>query len=172
MIKMIGSLLILISGSSIGWILANKYLQRIQELKELQLAFNILSSEIAYGRTLLPRALKLTGGTISYPLAGIFENAGSELKKSRTGNFAELWENIIKTYMSKSYLKSEDIDILLNWGCQVGSSDLENQINIINITIKRLQQNEKLAKEAAEKRVKPMRYAGVLLSLMVIILFL
>ena len=50
MVKFTGACLILISGSSIGWILASVYLNRERELKELQVAFNILNTEMSYGK--------------------------------------------------------------------------------------------------------------------------
>ena len=171
MIKLFGALLILISGSSIGWIFGSIYINRVRELKELQLSLNIMDTEISYGRTLLPEALKAAADVLSSPLSNIFTEAAGMLNKSKSSNFYEIWEKTIKNNYKKSYLTREDFEIVLNWGRQIGTSTLENQIKINKLTIKRLEQHEDIAREIAARRVKPVRYAGVLLSLMVIILF-
>lgn len=170
-IKLFGALLILSSGSSIGWIMANMYSSRVKELKELQLALSILETEISYGRTILPEALKQTAAILSQSLADLFYKTGEELKDSKKQSFDEIWLNRIEKYKSKSYLLKEDLEILKNWGHQLGCSDLENQINVNQLAIKRLEQHEKIASEIARKKVKVLRYAGVLISLMLIIIF-
>ncbi len=171
MVKLFGAFLILISGSSIGWICGSIYLNRVRELKELQLALNILDTEISYGRTLLPEALKTTLDVLSPSLAKIFCDAADELNRSKNHHFFELWEDIIEYNSKKTYLRREVFEILINWGRQIGASTLDNQIKINKLTIKRLEQNEQIATDIAIRRVKPVRYAGILISLMVIILF-
>src|SRR5690554_4658425 len=130
MIKILGAFLILLSGSSIGWILAGVYLNRVRELKELQLAYNILNTEISYGKTLLSDTLKISANVLTPPLANIFSQAGEELNNSREKTFGEIWENIIEEYGIKSFLNKEDLEILINWGRQIGISSLEDQIKI------------------------------------------
>lgn len=171
MVKLIGALLILVSGSSIGWIIGGLYLNRVKELKELQLAFNILNTEISYGRTLLADALKRTSEVLTPPLSNIFFSAAEELNNTRGKMFSELWKNILENYSKNFFLNKEDLEILINWGRQIGVSTLENQLNINKLTIKRLEIHEEMARDIASRRVKCVRYAGVLISLMVIILF-
>ncbi|MFP4661885.1 MAG: hypothetical protein ACLFPF_06840 [Halanaerobiales bacterium] len=171
MIKLFGALLILISGSSIGWIYGSIYLNRIRELEELQLAISILDTEISYGRTLLPGAIRTALDVLGPPLNCIFSDAADRLEKSREYNFNELWQEILEEYRNKCYLSDDDYEILANWGRQIGTSTLDDQNRINQLTIKRLEQNESIAREIARRKVKPVRYAGVLISLMVIILF-
>ncbi|MFW5981205.1 MAG: stage III sporulation protein SpoIIIAB [bacterium] len=170
-IKLIGATLILFSGTSIGWILSNIYINRIKELKELQLALSILETEISYGQTVLPEALKKTSKLINKSFEELFYDSAEKLKKSRQDSFAEIWEQQIKKYNRKCDLNQQDLEILINWGQQIGCSDLESQIKINQLALKRLEQQEEKAHEIARKKVKIVRYAGVLISLMVIILF-
>lgn len=171
MVKFLGASLILISGTSIGWILASVYLNRERELKELQIAFNIINTEISYGKNLLADVLQNTARVLRPPLSYIFNQAGEELDNSREKGFAELWQEIVEKYGKQSFLHQEDLEILITWGRQIGISSLEDQVKINQMTLKRLEQQEDLAGEIARQRVKPIRYAGVLLSLMIIILF-
>ncbi|MFW6287122.1 MAG: stage III sporulation protein SpoIIIAB [bacterium] len=170
-IKLFGAMLILVSGTSIGWIISNVYLNRVKELKDLQLALSILETEISYGQTILFEALKKTSALISQPLSSLFLLAAEKLKDSRKESFADIWEKELAQYKSNCDLLNEDLEILKNWGQQIGCSDLSNQIKINQLAIKRLEQQEKKAEEIAKKKVKISRYSGLLISLMVIILF-
>ncbi len=104
MVKFTGACLILISGSSIGWILASVYLNRERELKELQVAFNILNTEMSYGKNLLADVLENAAGVLKPPLSSIFSRAGEELKNSREKSFSELWEELVDRYGRQSFL--------------------------------------------------------------------
>lgn len=170
-IKLIGAFLILVSGSSIGWIIGSIYINRVRELEELQLALHIFDTEINYGQTILPQALRITSRMIKDPLSKLFLQTANELSSTRKKNFFELWQKGLHNLYHKSSLTRNDIKILINWGRQVGNTSLENQQKINKLTIQRLETQEKLARDLANQRVKPVRYAGVLLSLMVIILF-
>ncbi|NLJ83404.1 MAG: hypothetical protein GX336_00665 [Halanaerobiaceae bacterium] len=171
MVKLTGACLILISGTSIGWIIASIYLNRERELKELQLAFNILNTEMSYGKNLLADVLENAADALRTPLSSIFSRAVEELKNSRERGFAELWQELVEGYGKQSFLSREDLEILINWGKQIGTSSLADQVKLNQYTLKRLEQQEEEAREIARQRVKPIRYAGVLLSLLLIILF-
>lgn len=170
-IKLFGAMLILVSGTSIGWIISNIYLNRVQELKELQLTLNILETEISYGQTILQEALKKTSSLINEPLSSLFIVAADKLKESRKESFADIWVKELEKYKDNCDLLNEDLEILSSWGQQIGCSDLSSQIKINQLAIKRLEQQEKKAEEIANKKVKISRYSGVLISLMVIIIF-
>ncbi|MFW6035249.1 MAG: hypothetical protein ACOCRZ_03230 [Halothermotrichaceae bacterium] len=170
-IKLTGALLILISGSSIGWIIGTSYLNRVRDLKELQTAINIFNTEISYGQTLLPEALEKAAAVINSNLGELLLQAAGSLKKSRGKTFADIWTKKINNYSCYATLDDEDIKILKNWGNQIGKSSLAEQRKINKLTAKRLEQQEDQAQKRASTRVKLVRYAGVLLSLLVIILF-
>lgn len=171
MIKIIGALLILLSGSSIGWIISGIYLNRVRELRELQLAFNVINTEISYEKTILSGALIKAAESLSSSLRDIFLEAARSLTLRIGKGFQEIWEETIEKYKEELSLNMEDLVILKNWGLQIGVSALENQINLNKLIIKRLELQEKGALELASKRVKIARYTGVLISLMLIILF-
>ena len=171
MVKTIGALLILLSGSSIGWIISNIYLDRVRELRELQLAINIINTEITYGKTILSRALIRAAENLSSSMRLIFLESGRALTAGTGKTFHELWAETIEKYREGLNLNKEDLVILMNWRLQIAVSALENQSALNKLVIKRLELQEKEALEFASKRVKTARYAGVLLSLMIIILF-
>lgn len=170
-IKLIGASMILVSGSSVGWLIGSTYLNRIRELKDLQVAINVFDTEISYGQVLLPEALKTASKILSGPNSRLFYEAAKELESSGGQTFAEIWSSKTAEYYQWNNLLKEDMEILLNWGRQIGTSTLPEQIKINQKTLQRLEQHEQFAREIADKRVKLVRYAGILVSLLVIILF-
>ena len=170
-VKILGAVLILISGSSVGWLLGSSYINRVREIKELQLAINIIDSEINYGQVLLPDALRTASNILRGSTAILFLEASIELENSGGEVFAEIWSQKLKKYYHRNNLLSEDINILSNWGQQLGVSSLREQENINKKILRHLEQQEESAREISRRRVKLVRYAGVLLSLLVIILF-
>lgn len=169
-VKIIGALLVLMSGSYTGWILGTQYLKRIRELKELQVALNIFDTEITYGQTILSEALRVSSSALQGPLSRLFEETAEILRKKGGQTFIEIWQYQLKKNYRRNNLVREDMLILKEWGQQVGNSSLANQNKFNSLTIKRLEQAEKRAEKLAEKRVKLMRYAGFLVSLLIIIL--
>ncbi len=170
-LKLFGAILILISGSSIGWIIAAQYKNRIRDLQELQLAFNLFNTEISYTRTLLPIALQKTAVGTEYPVSILFNSSADKLNKEKEKSFFEIWKRVLTENKGINYLLEEDLKILEEWGQQIGCSGLEEQKKINKLTLKRLEQAEKKAQEIADKKVKLSRYSGILISLMIIILF-
>ncbi len=171
-LKLFGSLLILISGSTAGWIIAEHYLKRIKQIQQLKLALNIYITEISYSSTVLPEVLKTISQKLDYPLSLLFNNAGCELNQKKGVIFSDIWYKHLQENYKINALYKQDINILKEWGQHIGNSSLEGQQKINKLTLKRLDYAEKQARELAGKRVKLTRYTGVLISILIIILFL
>lgn len=169
--KFLGAVLILISGSMIGWVMASTYGKRVKNLKNLQTGINMFNAEIEYTRTALPRALSKTAKKCRPPVADFFAEAGKQLQEDRERLFFPVWRSILKNKGADSCLKSEEIQVLLEWSRQISGTTLKicNQAN--KITVERLKEIEERARIEAGKKVKLLRYGGVLISLLIIILF-
>ena len=170
-IKVFGAVLILISGSAIGWIIASQYIKRVNQLKQLQSGINLFNAEIGYTQTLLPKALQEIADNLDYPISKLFYETAHKLSEKKGKTFTEIWEERLESNFKINSLLKSDIKILREWGQQIGDSGLEEQKNINELTLKKLEEMQKRAQRKAQKRVKLTRYAGVLLSLLVIILF-
>ncbi len=171
-IKLAGAFLIIISGTASGWIISLQYLKRIEHLQQLQLALNLFETEISYSQPMLVEVLFAISKKIRPPLADLFENTALSLLDNRDCVFAEIWENELKKNSSYNCLNCDDLQLLKEWGSQLGSSSLEGQKKINALTLKKLAQAEKEAREDARKKVKISRYGGLLLSLLIVILMI
>ncbi|MFW6238496.1 MAG: hypothetical protein ACOCZM_02405 [Bacillota bacterium] len=170
-LKLLGAVLVLISGSATGWLLAAKYQARVRSLRRLQTAVNMLDSEIRYSQTLLSRALLKTAAKAGKPAGELFQKAGKKLEEKRERIFSQVWTGIIEDQAASYHLTREDQEILLEWGQQLGGTSLADSGKVNDIAIKRLQEAEARARSESEKKVKLLRYSGVLISLLMVILF-
>ncbi|MFW5998222.1 MAG: hypothetical protein ACOC1O_02345 [bacterium] len=169
--KIIGIILILSSGTLIGWYISLQYIKRIKQLNELQLAINFLDAEISFNQTLLKDALEKVATRINYPLSEIFNNSARELSLKKGISFNIIWDKEVNKNFEINSLREEDKQILLEWGHKLGTTGVEKQEKINKLISKKLELEQKNAREQADKRVKLSRYTGVLLSLLIIILF-
>ena len=170
-IKLIGAVLILSSGSLIGWVLALKYIKRVEEINQLQMGLNLLNAEISYTQTRLDEALRKAGEKLNYPISKLFTDTSHKLSSSPGTPFPKIWIKEVKINFQINSLTEKDNQILMEWGQKIGSYGIEEQKNINQLTLKKLEQAGKNAQTIVNKKVKLIRYAGVLISLMVIILF-
>src|SRR6056297_833165 len=170
-LKFSGAFLILISGSILGWIIAEQYTKRVQQLQELQMAIKVLDTEISYSSTFLPEALIHAGEKSTYPISFIFKETGKNMLNNRELIFSDIWIKILEENFYYNSLNNSDIKLLKNWGKQLGASHLKDQEKINKIILQQLKQNELIAREEAREKVKLFRYSGLLLSLLLIIVF-
>ena len=169
-LQLLGALLILLSGSFLGWIIALQYLERIKQLKELQSAIDLFNSEIRYTQPILHQALARTAKKLDKPISILFLEAAESLSQKKGHTFNDIWQQKLNNNFKNNYLLKQDKDILQEWGQQIGSSDLEGQRNINKLTLKKLEKLIEQAEVEAEKKVKLIRYSGFLISLTIIIL--
>ncbi|MFW5962323.1 MAG: hypothetical protein ACOCQR_01795 [bacterium] len=168
---LLGSILILGSGWIIGSIINNVFINRIQQLRDFRFILNLFNDEIAYSQTPLPTILKRVSKKANYPLSGIFKETYQRLEKNNGELFSDIWSAMLKEN-NELMLTEGDIEILIQWGEQIGSSPIEGQKKINNIAIKNLQEIEENIREETKTNVKLIRYASVLGSLAIVIYFL
>ncbi|MGM0409290.1 MAG: hypothetical protein ACQEQF_00905 [Bacillota bacterium] len=171
LIKDFGIILILFSGSIGGWILSNTYLKRVRDLKNIKIAINIIDNEIISKNKRLIDALEFASKNTNKGVKVIFLDLIDKYYKEPEKDFYELWLEVIKSNKKYHYFKEKDLLIINEWVAQIGRIPLEKQIKINNICIKELNKIIVEGKKEASKKVKIIRYFGVLLAFLIIIIF-
>ncbi len=165
-LKFTGVFIILLSGTGIGWAIADRYIYRVHYLQEFYQAINLINTEIIYNQTRLAEALKETAFNIEPPASKLFQHAADNLKNEKDRTFAVIWRELI----DKSNYHQHDKKILLDWGKKAGSTKLPEQEKNNKITMEKLITARENAEIIADKKVKLARYTGVLISFLIIIL--
>ena len=171
-VKIIASLMILISSSLLGYIYGMSYRKRLENLILMENCIKLLETEIIYGANPLPEALisvyKKGNAKISY----IFKVIAEELTIKKTGTVIECFQSVVNILKDKLSFEDEDIELFLNLGRVIGTSDRfdqEKNFKLILTQIKTLETEARLSKDKNEKLFKSL---GVLSGLTIVIILL
>ncbi len=171
-VKLILSIIIILSTGIIGYIMAHRYVQRLQELKSLFLSFQLLETEIMYSSNNLPRALEKVGKKSNSSIQNFFLDT-YEILKVRSGlSVEEAWLKAIESNISKTALNSEDKDMILDFGFNLGSTDRDNQIKNFQLVYLQLKKRQDNAEAMRFKNEKMCKSLGVLIGLALVIVFI
>lgn len=168
-LKTLGSIMVVVSSSAIGFIIASFYHERPIILRNLQVALSMLETEMNYGLKPLPSALKSVENKCENQLSRLFYITRKYLV-SKKYTVSEAWEMAVNEFYKDYNLSDSDIDILISFGKYLGSTSKEDQIRNIKLTLSNLKQQEIIAIKEREKNEKLWRYLGVLSGIMIFLL--
>ncbi len=165
-----GAALILFSATGLGFSVAKKYRKRVKELRQLQIAFQMLSSEISYTASPLPLAFSRVGQRTEEPVSQIFLNAAEELKEGEGKELGDIWKGGVNEAYPGTCLNHKDKQILLSASSFLGYSDQNHQEQQIKLIMHHLKQAEEEARDSLHSNERMWRYLGILGGLMLVIL--
>lgn len=155
-IKYIILILILITCSIIGMTISQKYKKRELELKEMKTALNMFKSKIKYTYETIPDTFMEISANFSCNISNIFKNASLKMKEDNAGN---AWNNAIdNTY---SYMNKEDRNVLKSLSKMLGKTDLEGQLQEIELTDNFLNYQIEKAEIERQKNEKLYKTLGI-----------
>ncbi|WP_010252590.1 stage III sporulation protein SpoIIIAB [Acetivibrio cellulolyticus] len=168
LLKLVGSLIVLVACSLLGYSHANTYAKRPGELKVLQSLLQIFENEISFLSNVLEDAFLKVHKCTDKSVGVFFEATVRNLNDGLCAS--EAWTKAIKENINKTNLNSEDENIIISFGNMLGSSDLEGQIKNIHLTVSQLKIQEQKAEELKVKNESMYKNLGVLGGLAIIIL--
>ena len=172
MLKLIGGMLVLVSSSMIGFLVAGSYQHRPKILRNLQTSISMLETEINYGHSPLMEALKSIETKSDKEIRVLFFKTRKYLSARQGFTASEAWEKALAEFYNMSYISENDLEILTAFGKYLGTTDRQDQIKNIRLTLTNLRQQEMLALDEKQKNEKLWKYLGVLSGLMVFLLLL
>jgi len=171
LVKIIAIVLVISSSTLIGFLLANRFGQRVKELRVIYSALKHFETEIVYGLTPLPNAFKNIANRIDEPICKVFTHM-SESFGQHDLTTIDIWTNSWELYKQNLALKKRDYDILFQLGHSLGQTDKENQLKHIGISLAYLQTEEHEARNEQHKHEKMYKYLGFLTGMMIVILMI
>jgi stage III sporulation protein AB len=169
-LKLVGSVMVVVSCSMIGFTIAGNYKYRPKALRNLQVALSMLETEINYGHSPLPEALRSISKKSEKDVAELFIMAAKNLSSRNGLTAGEAWEKSLKDFYNNSYITYNDYEILMAFGKYLGSTDKQDQIKNIKLTLSNLRQQEITSIEEKQKNEKLWKYLGILSGLMIFLL--
>lgn len=123
--------------------------KRIASLKEYILLIESINSQISFSKKSISQIISDFIDKSNVNLKTL-----CELKEDMNINFHECWENAIEKYAGFDALNNEDKNILLSFGKNLGTTDLNGQINNSKLHVLMLEKQLKTAEENLSGKLK------------------
>lgn len=167
MVKIIIYSFIFITTSLIGLLKSKKYIYRVDELKEFKGALNIFKNKLKFTYETIPEIFIEIANTINSNTTIVFKIAA---KRMKIESAEEAWENAIN--ISILNITKEDRELLKNFGNLLGKTDIEGQLNQVELTTNFLDEQIKLAEKEKIKNEKLYRTLGMTIGLGIVIVLI
>lgn len=168
-IKGISFLLIFLTSSKIGYIIANKYKNRLNELKEMKNALNMLKTKMKYTYETIPDIFEEISKNTNEKISRIFKKALENMNNKKL-DAGHAWREAIIT--SKTDLTEEDRQVLINMEKLLGKTDLEGQVGDIELTSNFLDVQIEKAEKEKTKNEKLYKTLGKIIGVTIVILLI
>lgn len=171
-VKYMGTLIIVLSTSAIGFRLSSDLKLRIEELSVLKKIALMLRGEIKYTSTPLFEAFSIIGNRIKSPYKEFLLETSKELEELNGISFTIIWEKMKKKHLEKTKLYDKDLDRLISLGENLGYLDKEMQIGTIELYLENLEQEIIEAKDNLLKNSRLYQYLGIASGILITILII
>lgn len=166
-IKIIIYTFIFLSCSFIGILLSRKYVNRVNELKEFKNALNIFKTKIRYTYEPIPEIFMQISESVNPNISNVFSQAANKMEILAAG---EAWNIALK--MEDLNINEEDKNALNNLSKLLGKTDLEGQLNQIEMTSDFLDEQIKKAEKEKNKNEKMYRTLGMILGMTIVVILM
>lgn len=141
MVKIIGSVLVLVSTYAIGSLFALRIKEHENWLKDMKLALFLLLGELEYRQTPMPEALRLIAKRHGGVLSSFFEDTAEELEKKEGLTMKELWQQQAGIFLKDSPLNKEQRMEFSELGIYFMETDRDTRRNALDFYLSRLEED-------------------------------
>jgi|SRR5690625_362283 len=169
--KVTGAILFVLATSLVGFDMSNRLTERTKQLRMFIYSLQLIEAEMTYSY----HSLQQVFVNVSEKTNGIISTFYKELAiklKFPINQFIQLWENELMLLQKFSMLQKEEIDILKQFGQNIGNHTIEQQRKQIKLTNFYLQKQLDGATEIKQKYDKTVKSLGVLIGLFIVLLLL
>ena len=170
MIKIFGSLLIIVSSSSLGLIYSRRYKDRVNNLKLLYNCIQLLETEVIYFANPIPDALDEIYRKGNKKVSYIFRDIKEYLVSNRSFTLFDSFLDVSLTLKEKMYLENEDIEVIMSFGRNLGASDRSDQQKHFKTALMQLETQQRDAEEKKKNNVKLYKSLGVLIGFAIVLI--
>lgn len=156
---------IFLSCSLIGILISKKYVNRVNELKEFKNALNMFKTKIRYTYAPLPEIFTEISENIDSNISNVFKKASEKMAICPAG---EAWNLALR--IEDLNIDDEDRNVLKNLSKLLGKTDLEGQLNQIEMTSDFLDNQIKKAENQRAKSEKMYRTLGMVIGMAIVII--
>lgn len=171
-LKILLSIVIIISTSYLGYVYSGSYVKRFENLICLKSSLKILETEILYGSTPLPEALMNVYKKSNEKIRDIFKYINEDLIVNKRELVISSFLNVRDKMYSDYFLKKDEIESFMDLGRVIGSSDKYDQEKNFHLLFSQFDYFIEEARAERDKYEKMYRNLGVLTGLGIIIILI
>lgn len=170
--KIIGSVLVMVSSCGIGFLYADEIRKRKEELEELYYLMKLILGDIRYMRATFPeaiaRAMNRHKGNYSRFLNCIFD----KMSDASGIAFQEIWKNAVEAGLAYSAITVEDKQKLIRLGETINVTDREIVMSSFELYISELKEVIGRLQSDAQIKKKFYRSLGILTGIFIVVMFI
>ena len=154
----------------IGYLISKRYSNRVKILKDIKSGLNIFAVKINFSCEILSEIFEDISNKLNGAASNIFKDTITILNENNTNTIGNAWEKSIEK--NSSQLKKEDIDVLKTLGKMLGNTDIEGQINQINLVESFLEKQIEDSQEEQLRNSKLYKKLGFICGLVIVIVLI
>ncbi len=170
MLKLLGAMLILLAGTLLGFFQASQLAKRPRQIADLIRMLQRLETEILYGFTPLPEALRCTGQACATAVGALFVRMSAELGHTAGRPVQQLWGETLTAGWRELSLGRGEKEIMQQLGATLGLTDRDDQVKHLRLAVNQLRGEEELAKDEQQRYERMWKSLGLLMGALVVIL--
>lgn len=168
-IKSIGLLIVFIMCSYIGITYSKKFSNRVRDLEEIKNALYIFKAKIKYTYKPLSEIFCEISDEVNLNIAKIFKTTNKYLNNYIA---SEAWKKAVNECCNDVYFNKEDLQAICNLSKILGNSDLDGQINNIELTCSLIDIQLEKARKEEQKNTKLFKTLGAGIGLAIVIVLI
>lgn len=170
MLKLAGAVLVIGSGSMIGYCKSREYRARIKDLEMLKTIICLMRGEMMYSMLPLKDICAKLGRKTNPPYCQWMKKLEKELECKGEKMLAEIWKKATEEKLNRLSLKKEEKEELMELGAQIGSVDLNTQEKILQWYSLRLEEYRRKGEEEIKENTRICNCLGVAAGIVITIL--
>ena len=171
-IKVLGSFIIIITCSLLGFLYGGRYSERLNNLMGLQNCIQLLETEVMYSANPLPEALENVYKKGNKRTSFVFKNIKDNLDYSKNLSMVESFYSIKGDLKDKLKLEDEDIEVFFSLGSVLGSSSREDQQKHFKGILTQLKSQQKEAERKKDSNEKMYKSLGILGGFLIVFILI
>lgn len=169
-LKLIGSVMVLVSGTMIGIRMGYRLKIRLGQLKRLEKIVSMLRGEIRYNNSTIPEALRHVSMHTAKPFDAVLEEISEELDAFEGRTFKEIWENAFEENKAEFCFTKEQLGNIKYLGESLGYLDKEMQLNTLDLFMEQIRADIKDMEKTMSDNVRLYNCLGVMGGILVILI--
>lgn len=171
-LKIVGGLLVVSASGLLGILFSNRLSIRYKELNNLRRYMQMLETEVIYGATPLPAALRNISDKAEGLISRFFSTISDSLEDRSFYTVRDAWTYSAEAVLKDSSLDRADIELVKSFGNILGCSDREDQKKHFELFYLQIKHQESAAQEEINRSAKMYRSLGFLLGIAVVVVLI